>query len=129
MRKYRKTRWLNTTVFPCWVALCLCPKEFDAICKEYGTYPQPFINNSHSSGAMHTFQSKHGLRCVVTIRDFKGRSKDAVYGLLIHEAVHIEQRIAENIGEDKWGIETQAYLTQCIAQWLMWNFDELSKIK
>ncbi len=126
--KHKKTRWLNTIVFPCHVAICLCEREYLQLCKEF-KYEWPFVSNPQSDATMHTMQTVGGLRCVITLKEYKKRPKDQVYGILIHEAVHIVQRIGENIGEEKWGIETQAYLTQCIAQWLMWNFDELCKIK
>lgn len=58
---------------------------------------------------------------------YKKRAIEQVYGLLVHEAVHVWQRIMEYIGESKPSDEFMAYGIQAIAQELMFAYKEAKK--
>lgn len=57
-----------------------------------------------------------GEKCVVQLGKTKGRPLNQVYGLLLHEAVHIWQRVKKLMGEKDPSIEFEAYSIQRIAQ-------------
>lgn len=50
----------------------------------------------------------------------KGAGLEQYYSLLVHEAVHIFQRVCNYIGEDKPSDEFEAYCIQAISQELMY---------
>ena len=65
--------------------------------------------------------------CVVSLHTVpKGTPKSVVYGLLVHEAVHVFQHKLDGMGEDKPSKEFQAYSIQSIACEL---FDQYARMK
>lgn len=58
----------------------------------------------------------NGKQCIVHLGDSSERTLIEIYGLLLHEAVHIWQKIKKLMGEKKPSVEFEAYSIQCIAQ-------------
>ena len=65
-----------------------------------------------------------GKHCIVQLGDCSERTLIEVHGLLLHEAVHIWQRIRKLMREKKPSIEFEAYSIQRIAQDLFSMFEE-----
>lgn len=65
-----------------------------------------------------------GKHCIVQLGDCSERTLIEVHGLLLHEAVHIWQRIKKLMGEKKPSTEFEAYSIQRIAQDLFSMFRE-----
>lgn len=65
-----------------------------------------------------------GKHCIVQLGDCSERTLIMIHGLLLHEAVHIWQRIKKLMGEDEPSIEFEAYSIQRIAQDLFSMFEE-----
>lgn len=66
--------------------------------------------------------------CLVMLFDHK-HQKEQIYGLLVHEAVHVWQYIKEDIGEDKPSSEFEAYSIQKIAQNLFYEYKKQMRKK
>lgn len=85
--------------------------------------PGPWISNDRSDATVHHVLSPAGRRCcIVCLGSWRGRDPIEVAGLLIHEAVHIWQCHADDIGERTPGVEQEAYAIQAIAQELLAEF-------
>ena len=65
-----------------------------------------------------------GKHCIVQIGETQDKSLVTIHGLLLHEAVHIWQRIKLLMGEKEPGIEFEAYSIQRIAQDLFDMYEE-----
>ena len=65
-----------------------------------------------------------GKHCIVQLGDCSERTLIEVHGLLLHEAVHIWQRIKKLMGEKEPSTEFEAYSIQRIAQDLFAMFQE-----
>ncbi len=114
-------RWLDRRIAAAgpYLTLCLDKADLPAVEKKLGAavrWP--------SSGANCTVlvSPKGLLTCVVCITDWRGRDPVEVAGLLVHEAVHVWQHYADDIGENNPGTEQEAYAIQAIAQELMAEF-------
>lgn len=59
---------------------------------------------------------QEGTYAVVQLGDTSGRDLIEVYGLLLHEAVHVWQRVKILMGEREPSTEFEAYSIQAIAQ-------------
>lgn len=121
-----KTRWLDRRIAlpgP-YLALCLSESEFTSATKHLRIAdPGPWIKNEHSHATTHFFRLPgKPLAVVVSLAEWQGREPVEVAGLLIHEAVHIWQRYAEDMGEFRPGDEQEAYAVQSIAQELLSEF-------
>lgn len=119
-------RWLDRRIAAPgpYLALCLAEAEFKALIGKLGAPdPGPWISNSHSDATAHHLVSSRGKRCcVICVRGWQGRDPIEMAGLLIHEAVHVWQCYAEDIGEHRPGDEQEAYAIQAIAQELLAEF-------
>lgn len=107
-----------------YLTLVLSEDEFKAAVKHLGV-PNPggWIKNAHSSARASYFRRPgKPVAVVVAMRDWQGRNPVEVAGLLVHEAVHIWQQYAEDMGEHAPGAEQEAYAVQSIAQELMAEF-------
>ncbi|MFA7557201.1 MAG: hypothetical protein WCZ20_05310 [Hydrogenophaga sp.] len=122
----RKLVWLNRRVAAHgpYLVLCLTEDAYKRVMAHakvtgYG----PWISNTHSQATTHQLENPdHGLICCVCVRAWEGRDPVEVAGLLVHEAVHVWQAYAQNIGERTPGEEQEAYAIQGIAQELMAEF-------
>lgn len=68
-----------------------------------------------------------GKYCVVQLGDTGERSLIEIHGLLLHEAVHIWQKIKALMGEKEPSVEFEAYSVQQIAQNLFEMYQESEK--
>lgn len=120
-----KYRWLNRGVALPGPFLTLCLTEEDLshaaeTCRAPGTVRFPLAGASTT-----TFQnSESGELCSLIAVSGAAQKEEplAIAGLLVHEAVHVWQDHAQDLGEDAPGKEQEAYAIQSIAQELMTEF-------
>lgn len=117
---------------PLYVGLCLSHKDFHKELKGLGIPKAgwPDFNKTARASATTWFFSHQGKEiALVCVGSTKGRTKHQVYGLLVHEAVHIWQDIKKLIGEDSPSKEFEAYSVQWISQELMHGYEEMRRKK
>ena len=119
-------RWLDRRVAlpgP-YLALCLAESEFKSLIQKLkAPDPGPWISTPRADATAHHLVNEDGRRCcVICLGTWRGRDPVEVAGLLIHEAVHVWQCYAEDIGERRPGDEQEAYAIQAIAQELLAEF-------
>jgi hypothetical protein len=81
-------------------------------------------NSWVTEGAKATVHFLSREECIVCLDANNSYSLFAIHGLLVHEAVHVWQQMKMEIRESNCGLEIEAYHIQCIAQNLMWWYDE-----
>ncbi|EMU8805904.1 TPA: hypothetical protein ACSIYJ_004014, partial [Acinetobacter baumannii] len=69
-----------------------------------------------------------GAYAIVQIGDTSDKDQIQVYGLLLHEAVHVWQIVKRRMGEREPSVEFEAYSIQVIAQDLFEMYEE-SEVK
>lgn len=116
-------RWLDRRIAAAGPHLTLCLTEDDlrAAVRHLGA---PAHLDWPARGARcYTLTTPDGrLTCVVCMTTWQGRDPIEVAGMLVHEAVHVWQQYADDIGETEPGREQEAYAVQSIAQELMADF-------
>lgn len=123
--------WLSRELLtsPYCYALCLDEGAFKKELKRLGVPRRlrpSFTSNNHCDATVNFFEEtgKTGRCCIVCLKPAKGRAREVVYGVLVHEAVHIWQACREHIGETVTASEQEAYAIQRIAQSLMHSYKE-----
>lgn len=118
------TTWLNRAlvVAPC-LTLCLSEREYLKVLREFKQEPNgPWVMDG-ADATMHTLERKgKDDVCIVCLRAPAGIDPVSVAGLLVHEAVHIWQKVRRGINEHDPSPEFEAYSVQSIAQQLMWEY-------
>lgn len=120
--KKRSFKWLNRRVAKLgpYLTLCLSQEELSCVLrgmtKEYVEFPL--------SGALCTVlyhQKTDEICAVVSVSKQSQERCNAIEmaGLLIHEAVHVWQAYAKDMGEERPGNEQEAYAIQGISQELL----------
>lgn len=128
-KKKSELDWLNRELMisPYCYSLCLDEAAFE---KELKRLKIPkrmrpaFLSNSHCNATVDFFEKRGGidLCCIVRMRPPKDRIREEIYGVLVHEAVHIWQACREYIGEKFPASEQEAYSIQRIAMSLMVSY-------
>lgn len=115
-------RYCNRTVLECQhFGLCLSEKAFEGELRRLKVpvkdWPS-FTHNGHA--ATHFFVKGDGSRiALVCMGTAKGRTREQINALLVHEATHIWQDEMKHINEKTAGEEIEAYGIQNISQALM----------
>jgi hypothetical protein len=124
--KKTKPEWLSRDIGAAapYYTLVLSQEEFDAELKKLKVpLGQTYLSTTHSNATTTFLTSSKGAHCaIVSLGPWKGLSGIQIACLLVHEAVHIWQEYAANIGEHTPGSEQEAYAVQSIAQRLMLEF-------
>lgn len=123
-----KVRWLDRRVAAPGPYLCLALTKADYLaamkhCKV--EQPAPWVGDEGGLAHARCYflaHPEHGTVVVVGVHSWSTRNPIEVAGLLVHEAVHIWQEYADQIGERSPGREQEAYAIQSIAQELMAEF-------
>ena len=119
--------WLSRELItsPYYIGLCTDEKAFNAELKRLRIPKKErpeFLINKHSNATVHFFENADGKHCAVVCihkKQSKKITRAQIDSLLVHEAVHIWQRVKENIGERFPSLEFEAYSIQSIAQSLI----------
>jgi hypothetical protein len=127
-----RLRWLDRSLLfsPYYYALCTTPEVFEKELKRLGVAPRErpvFVKGGSDAQCVFLRSSDGKPLCLVCIKKQKGRSREAVYALLIHEGVHLWQAIKKEIGESAPGDEGEAYAIQNISLQLMSSYREQVK--
>lgn len=90
---------------------------------------QPFLGgNAHA--VTRFFESNDGgVSCIVCLGSTKGRTREQIMSLLVHEAVHIWRAIRDYLNEDRPSEEFEAYSMQHISQELFVAYRALTRRK
>lgn len=121
-----RTHWLDRdTVRAPYMALCLTEKAFLAAAKhcKVPVVAGEWLNPNHHMAVVHTWERNGRLTCVVCLSP-AAQADDpiALASALVHEAVHIFQRLCDSIGEANPSREFEAYSIERIAERLMREF-------
>lgn len=124
--KSSKPLWLDRTLTQCayFYCLCLSSEEFYSELKRIGCQPSDFpafiSANGHATTHSGIFNGKPVALVCLNAANAHLYTPVQVAALLVHEAVHIWQKHAENIGShNDHGDEEEAYAIQNISQSLM----------
>lgn len=123
--------WLDRSLFqsPIYYALCTSQKAYDKELKRMKRRSEPGILNDHSGATTNFMQNVDGKQCAIVCLFNHSYDYEQIASLLTHEAVHIFQRIRENIGERDPSAEFEAYCIQRITQNLLYAYKEQVKRK
>lgn len=121
-----KLRWCNRGLLylPFAFTLVTSEQQFYAELKKLKVprhkWPR-FIANEHSDATVHSFAEtkEHDAFKIVCVDIKRSKNGVEIAGLIVHEAVHIWQDFAGNIGETYPSAEFEAYAIQAISQELM----------
>lgn len=86
----------------------------------------PFLSNEGAAAQVNFYSD--GAYAVVQLGDTSERKLIEIYGLLLHEAVHVWQKVKKLMGEKEPSSEFEAYSIQAIAQDLFEMYEE-SEVK
>lgn len=118
-------KWLSRdTVRAPYVTLCLSDKEFQRAAKHCKVdNPGPWLDEARNMAVVHTWDNNSALYCVVCLHpDAPGSDPIDVACTLVHESVHIFQRLCDSIGENKPSREFEAYSIERLSASLMREF-------
>lgn len=124
------TKWLDRyTVMAPHMALCLDEADFLRAARHCNVAnPDTWLEPEKHKACVHTWERKGGLTCVVCVNpDALAADPIQVACALVHESVHIFQRLCDNIGEDQPSREFEAYAIERISEELMREFDRQRK--
>ena len=86
----------------------------------------PEFVSEGANATCHFFENARSRTAIVCLRGHKGRSATEIYGLLIHEAVHIWQDECRAMREKNPGSEIEAYAIQSVSQNLIEAYQRLA---
>lgn len=108
--------YLPIGVYPLFVGFTMSKKAYLKEMKRLEIVnPSPFLSDN-SNATCHHFVGKTGRVSVIAMKRPTGVNVGQVAGLIAHEAVHVVQRLWDEIGETDPGHEAEAYLVQTITQ-------------
>jgi hypothetical protein len=120
-----KTKWLaRDTVRAPHMTLCLSERAFLSAAKHCGVKnPDPWLEAGRLVACVHTWERAGKLTSVVCLHpDSRTADPIEVAATLVHEAVHVFQRLCDSIGETSPSREFEAYSIERIAERLMREF-------
>ena len=118
-------KWLDRdTVRAPHVTLCLSDKEFQRAVKHCKVEnPGPWLDEKRNMAVVHTWENQGALACVVCLHPDAAKADPIqVACTLVHESVHIFQRLCDSIGEASPSAEFEAYSIERISEGLMREF-------
>lgn len=117
-------KWLSRdTIRAPHLALCLSEKEFLTAAKHCDIRaPGEWLDESRHIAVVHTWEREGALTCVVCLNAKNRNDPIEIACTLVHESVHIFQRLCDSIGEDAPSREFEAYSIERISESLMRDY-------
>lgn len=123
----RRVDWVDRAlvVSPYYIGLCKSPDVFERELKRMRVpkSERPEFITPGANATVHFFEKGDGKLCaIVCAIQPKGINRIQLDCLLVHEAVHIWQRVRKNLGECYPSHEFEAYAIQSISQRLIESY-------
>lgn len=118
-----KTIWIDAGWYPVRIAFCPDEASWKRLMKRMGPEATPYPAKP-SGAACSAFEDPHGDRIVVVTCGTGIDDPVELVCALVHEAVHVWQRILEHIKEKDPGWEPEAYAIQHISKGLIRAYSE-----
>lgn len=116
-------KFCDSTLFesPYDYTLCTKEKQFDKVMKRLKVpkVSRPGFMAAGADACVWFLTSDRFNIAVVCMGDTEGKSMPQIHAMLVHEAVHIWQKICKTVGERRPSSEFEAYSVQMISQRLM----------
>ncbi len=114
-------KWLDRdTVRAPYLTLCLSEAAYLKAARHCEVPPDTWLDVNRHVALLHTWEKGGRLTCVVCLHP--GGDPIEIASSLIHEAVHVFQRLCDSIGESEPSREFEAYSIERIAERLMREF-------
>jgi hypothetical protein len=125
-RRESSIKWFSMGQWPVYVGFtsrqALLDREVSRLCP--GQDAKCVIAPT-GGGAIHSFERPGKQTChIVTINDDPSREQHQVAAMICHEAVHLAQRLWDDLGEKMPGAEAEAYLVQYVTQCCLYALDK-----
>lgn len=124
-------KWLDRdTVRSPYMALCLNERDFLKVAKhcKVSVIPGEWLDEKRMMAQVHTWERKGKAMCIVCLHpDSRTADPIEVACTLVHESVHVFQRLCDSIGESEPSREFEAYSIERIAERLMREFVRQTK--
>jgi hypothetical protein len=133
MKVMKEFEWLDRVLIisPVLYALCLTQEAFTKELKRLKikvSQEDSLFLIKGARATTHTFaMDNDAVVCIVCMPIDLALSEVEVYATLTHEAVHVWQEIKQVLGEEKPGIEQEAYSIESIAYRLMHSYYKNNK--
>jgi hypothetical protein len=117
------TIWINKGWQNVFIGFCPSERAWNKTMKEIGATGTPYPK---VQACCTSFTSDTGRQmCIVTLHEsIDNAAPIELIGLLVHECVHVKQRVMEIMGETKVGEEHEAYTVQAIFQMVLDAFED-----
>ena len=118
-------KWLDRdTVRAPYMALCLTEADYLKAAKHCKVpSPDPWMDLARQMAVVHTWEKGGELASIVCLHpDSLSADPIEVACTLVHESVHVFQRLCDSIGESEPSREFEAYSIERIAERLMRDF-------
>ncbi|MGH6754955.1 MAG: hypothetical protein ACREDP_22580 [Bradyrhizobium sp.] len=112
--------WCDRGWMPTYYGFCPSEKAWKREMKRLGVSGEPYPDSDGKCVSLE--HKKDGkLCCIVTIAERLDKKDDplGIVGLIVHEAVHVWQKVRADIGEKEPSAEFEAYALQNISTQLM----------
>lgn len=123
MARPGRPHWLDRgTVRTPYMTLCLSAEDFGYATRHIGlTNPGEWIDERKHMACTHTFTLEDGkVVCIVCLGPrFDELDSIEQAATIVHEAVHVVQRLFDWIGEERPGREFEAYAIERVTEALM----------
>lgn len=120
MKTMSESPWLDRTLIqgPRF-ALCVTEEQFAGLLGSLDLDARPQMIDEGNACTHRLYPKDHAPVFVVALNADKDWAPWKLYGVLVHEAVHVFQYYCELIGESRPSVEFEAYSIQHIATELM----------
>ena len=118
-------KWLDRdTVRAPYMALCLSERAYLTVVRHCKVpNPDPWLDLKGQKACVHTWEKDGMLMCIVCLHPDSAKADPIeVVATLVHESVHVFQRLCDSIGEREPSREFEAYSIERIAERLMREF-------
>jgi hypothetical protein len=123
-----KIEYFDMGGIPLYVGIALTEKSFKKEMKRLNVKEPPAFVPEKADACCHTFDKPDGkIACIIAIKEPRKRPVQQVYALLVHESVHVWQRVREAMNESEPSREFEAYTVQWISQQCFYAVEEFRK--
>jgi hypothetical protein len=115
----QRVKYYDIGPYPVYFGFTTDPEAFKRELKRLGIKEDVPFTLDGVPGTTHHFLKGGKLTVIVCVKVMKKVSRPQLYGVLVHEAVHVWQAVLEKIGDETTSDEVEAYSIQNIAQWMI----------